>query len=105
MKNGEILAIWLHDAAAKLFLGIQGERPVSRWVVVGTVMEPTPIGIWVNIDHIEERRPEFQGQEPRRVQWGVKPGQCVIRYDYMITAQRLKVAEVPDDPRPTPGFL
>lgn len=103
METGEVLGIWLHDAAAKLFLGIQTERPLSRWVVIGTVMEPTPIGIWVDVQHVEERRPATNGDEAKRVMWGVKPGQCLIRYDYIITAQRLKGAEPPDDPRPMPG--
>ena len=104
METGEVLGIWLHDAAAKLFLGIQGERQVSRWVVVGTVMEPTQIGIWVDVQRVEERRPaQRKGDEAKRVMWGVKPGQCLIRYDSIITAQRLKGAETPDDPRPTPG--
>ena len=38
MNANEIVAIWLHDYSARLFLGLHGDRPVSRWVVMGTVM-------------------------------------------------------------------
>ena len=100
MNSNEVVAIWLHDYSARLFLGLHGDRPVSRWVVMGTVMDPTPIGVWINIDHIEERR---RGEKDTKVLWTVKPGQCLIRWDYVITAQRLKERESPEDPRTGPG--
>ena len=103
MEPGELLAIWLHDDAAKVFLGIQGAHPVSRWVVVCKVQAHTAIGVWVEVQRLEERRPATVDEAAKTVVWQVTPPECVIRYDYMITAQRLKGAEPPDDPRPTPG--
>ncbi len=103
MQEGQLVAIWMHDEAAKLFLGLAGKRPVSRWVVVATVMDESPIGRWVDVHYVEERRPEMKDEKAKIVRWGVKPGQCLIRWDYMITAQRLKDKETPEDPRPVPG--
>lgn len=56
MEAGQKVAIWLYDSGVKLFLGLKGRRPVSRWIVVGTVdvLRETPIGVWVAIDYIEE---------------------------------------------------
>jgi hypothetical protein len=109
MEPGDLLAIWLHDAAAKLLLGIHNvERPESRWVVVGSVIasSPSPIGVWISIQRFEERRPATESpdaKDAKRVLWTVNPSECLIRYEYIITAQRLKGAEPPDDPRPRPG--
>jgi hypothetical protein len=46
------------------------------------------------------------GSEPdKHVRYGIKPGQCVIRWDYIIAIQNLKDAETPvEDPKPI-GFL
>jgi hypothetical protein len=33
--NGQYLIVWIADAAAKLFLGLTAQRPVSRWAVWG----------------------------------------------------------------------
>lgn len=103
MKKGQLVAIWMYDEAAKLFLGLPREHPVSRWVLVGTVMDESPIGRWVDVHRLEERRPATEGNEAKRVIWTVKPGQCLIRWDYVITAQRLKDRKPPEDPRPMPG--
>jgi hypothetical protein len=104
LDKGQLLAIWLHDAAAKLFLGLHDKRPVSRWAVVGTVMDDSPIGVWVDVKHIAERRPVAKGKI-KQVAWTVHPGQCLIRWDYIITAQRIKESEPLEEPRATPGFL
>jgi hypothetical protein len=107
MVEGELLAIWLHDDAAKLFLGIQDpQHPRSRWAVLCRVMKPTPIGIWVNVQRVEERRPATGDEPEQRVAWTVQPSQHIIRYEYIITAQRIEgaPADLPDDPRPTIGF-
>src|SRR3989338_2605311 len=104
MKPGQQVAIWLHDAAAKLFLGLGEKHPVGQWVAVGEVMDiPSPIGVWINISYVEERRPVDEGKT-KLVRYGVKPGQCLIRWDYVITAQNLKAPPIPDDPRPVPGL-
>lgn len=60
------------------------------------------IGVWVDVTYVEERRPSTRS-EIKRVRYAVKPGQCLIRWDYVITAQNLKEAEIPEDPRPVPG--
>jgi hypothetical protein len=75
---------------------------VSRWVVVGTVLDlVSPIGVWLDVKYVEERRPAAEGA--KRVRYDVKPGQCLIRWDYVITVQNLKDAETPEDPRQVPG--
>ena len=103
MKPHQQVAIWLHDPAAKLFLGLDAKRPVSRWVAVGTVLEmASPIGVWLDVSFVEERRLGPKGKS-KRVRYGVKPGQCLIRWEYIITIQNLKDAEAPEDPRPVPG--
>jgi len=104
MNPGQKVGIWLRDEAAKLFLGLAGKRPVSRWIVIGDVMEgeQPPIGVWIHIEFIEERRPIKSGKI-KHVRWFVKPGQSLIRWEYIISAQNLKNAEVPEDPRPDPG--
>ena len=40
MKEGQVVAVWLHDAAARLFLGLRPGSVPSRWVVIGTVEGP-----------------------------------------------------------------
>lgn len=105
MEPNQYVAIWLHDEAAKLFLGLMAHRHVSRWVLVGMVLDlpQNPIGVWIDVNFVEERRPSTTKGKTKRVHYGVKPGQCLIRWDYMITAQNLKTAEPPEDPRPLPG--
>jgi hypothetical protein len=86
MEPGQQVAIWLHDKAAKLFLGLNEKHPVSRWIAIGEVVDRpnAPIGVWVDVTYVEERRPSTKGKV-KRVRYGVKPGQCLIRWDYMIT--------------------
>jgi len=113
MQPNQHIALWLHDEAAKLLLGRQGEgdRPASRWVAVATVLEmQSPIGVWVDVSFIEERKPGSRsktrgGAEGKVVRWGIKPGQCLIRWEYIISAQNLPKPEAPEDPGPMPGYL
>ena len=51
---------------------------------------------------IEERRPE-DGANEKRVEYTVTPTRCLLRSDYIVTAQLLKNADEPVDTRPTPG--
>jgi len=104
MKPGDRVAIWLYDREAKLFLGLTGERPTSRFAVIGKIVDPagSPIGPWVEIEHVEERRPEAEGKT-KKVLWKFKQTTCLIRWDYMISGQLLAEAEEPEDPRPHPG--
>ncbi len=74
MRPDQQVAIWLHDKAAKLLLGLAGERPVSRWGVVGTIRDlPCPIGIWLDVSYVEERRLVAKDKE-KRVHYGVSRG-------------------------------
>jgi len=103
MEPRQQVALWLHDDAAKLFLGLDTKHPVSRWVVVGEVLDLTsPIGLWLDVFFVEERRPLAKGKT-KRVRYDVKPGQCLIRWEYIISAQNIKDATPPEDPRPDPG--
>ena len=107
MQANQKVAIWILDDAAKLFLGLEVGRPVGRWVVVGTVLPDmeSPLGVWVDVAHVEERRTDEKGQLTK-VAWTVKPSQCLIRYDYIITVQVLADApKPPADTRLAPGFL
>ena len=87
MEPGQQVAIWLHDHAAKLFLGLNAKHSVSRWVAIGKVVDlpSSPIGVWVDVTYVEERRPSTKGKI-KRIRYDVKPGQCLMRWDYMITA-------------------
>jgi hypothetical protein len=104
MEPGQTVAIWINDEAAKLFLGLKNHRPVSRWLAVGAVDElrETPIGMWVDVFHIMERRPQRRGQD-KRVRYTVTPSRCLIRWDYINTVQLLAEADQEVDMRPTPG--
>ena len=106
MEPDEQVGLWLHDPAAKLLLGLtEHGRPVSRWVVVGKVVDPnwSPIGALVDVAYVEELRPSPDHTDAR-ISWTVHPGQCVIRWDYIITVQRMADAPAPIDPRPAPGL-
>jgi hypothetical protein len=107
MQPNQKVAIWIHDEAAKLFLGLESDRPASRWAVVGTVLPEmeSPIGVWVDVAHVEERRTNAMTGERTKVAWTVQPGQCLIRWDYIITAQVLAAAPTTGDSRPAPGFV
>jgi hypothetical protein len=105
MEPDQQVAIWIHDAAAKLFLGLNEKHPVSRWVVIGVGLHknPSPIGPWLNVTYIEERRPMGGKKSDKIIRYGIKPGQAVIRWEYIITVQNIKDAQPPEDPRPMPG--
>jgi len=98
MDQGQQVAIWLFDTGAKLFLGLDANGPVSRWVVVGAVLplQDPSIGVWLDVKYVEEVRP---GDPKERIRYGLKPGSCLIRWDFIITVQNLKNAEMPDEPR------
>ena len=107
MEPGQQVAIWLHDQAAKLFLGLPDRHPVSRWLVYGTVLPiQTPIGVWLDVKFVEERRAGGKQKDihygGKRIHYNVGPAPCLIRWDYVITAQNVK--EIPKDTRPAPGL-
>jgi hypothetical protein len=104
VNPGDFLALWIEDGAAKRILALSSNHPVSRWVVVGDVLDLPllPIGLWFHVEYIEERRPQV-GEADKIVRYGVKPGQSLIRWDYIYFAQRLGEAVAPEDPRPVPG--
>jgi hypothetical protein len=86
MHKGKYVAVWIYDEAGRLFLGLQrNSEEHSRWAIIGKVVtEPDSIGVWLAIERLEERRPN----EPIKV-WTVKPEVCVIRWNFIITAQLL----------------
>ena len=106
MQANQKVAVWIHDEAAKLFLGLRGKRAPSRWAVVGTVLPDmdSPIGIWIDIEHVEERRTGTKGKLTK-VAWTIHPGQCLIRWDFIITAQVVAGPSQAVNPRPAPGFV
>jgi hypothetical protein len=106
VQVGDGLALWIYDSAAKRILALPADHPVSRWVIVGEVLElppAVPIGFWFHVAFIEERRP-LVGEPDKLVRYGINPGQALIRWDCIYIAQRLAEAKAPEDPRPDPGL-
>ena len=91
MEPGQQVAIWLHDKAAKLFLGLDENHPAGRWAVIGHILDITSpsIGVWVDVMYVDERRPIPDGKT-KVIRYSVEPGQCLIRWDSVIAAQNLK---------------
>ena len=106
MQAGQTIGIWLHDDAARRLVGAAGAVAASRWLLVGTVSaeELAPIGVWVDVDHMVEWRVKrapgprlsvddvarFQEISTQKVIWTVTAGSCLIRWDYIITAQLVR---------------
>jgi hypothetical protein len=88
---GPEVAVWLHDEAAKLFLGLTGKRPESRWVINAAVDDHgQSLGVWVEVGHIEERRPASGRRAGKgKRNYTLNPARCLIRWDYIITVQLL----------------
>jgi len=61
------------------------------------------VGALVDVAYVEELRPSPDHTDAR-ISWTVHPGHCVIRWDYIITVQRMADAPAPIDPRPAPGL-
>ena len=109
MEAGQQVAIWLHDEAARLFL-VTTRKPedgeVSGWFIDGTIMDrQAPISVWVDIAYVEERRTLLDGTQ-KIIRYGVRPGKCLVRWEYIIKVQLLEDAKTPpEDTRPLPGYL
>jgi hypothetical protein len=84
LQHGTSVVLWIDDDAAKLILGL--ERPedeVSRWAIMGTVdQEQEGVGVWLAIVRMEERRDNVVTQV-----WTIQPPVCLIRWEFIITAQ------------------
>jgi hypothetical protein len=87
MQSGTPVVVWIYDEAAKRVLGLERpEEEESRWAILGTVdREQEGVGIWLAITRLEERR----GNVVTKV-WTIQPDVCLIRWDFIITAQRLE---------------
>ena len=89
MQSGTSVVVWIYDEAARLILGLdrlEEEEEESRWAILGTVdREQEGVGIWLAIVRLEERR----GNIVTKV-WTIQPEVCLIRWDFIITAQRLE---------------
>jgi hypothetical protein len=100
--KGKNLVVWIHDEPAKLFLGLTGQRPVSRWAVSGKCEDVEDIWLWMAIDHIHEIRPT-QGKRSQNIRWEVKPRTCSLQWEWIITIQLgdtvLDVKEIGFTPR------
>lgn len=88
LTAGKQVIVWLSDEGVRLFLGL--ERPSeekSRWAFIGKVGEGglTQLGLWLIIERVEERE---MGTGARvRKTWSVTPQTCMIRVDFIISAQ------------------
>lgn len=106
MNPNDLVLLWIHDESAKRILALTSHHPFSRWVIAGKVIDAksVPIGLWIDVAFFEERRP--QPDEPdKRFYYGVRPTECLIRWDDVYIAQKLKEAPPPpEDLRPAPGL-
>ncbi len=99
MGEGDLVTVWLSDEAAKVFLGLSNSTTVSRWCTMGIVKRETPIGIWVEVDVVQE----VSGKDNKVVhEWKVEPPTCLIRWDF-ITHVQLWAEEVPN--KKVAGFI
>ena len=97
MKKGDFIAVWLHDSAAREFLGLNKAKKPSRWVMLAQIEDPEgAVGPWLSIEYIEERRPSHGASKEKRIRYTVTPKICLIRYDFIVTAQLMgeKVTEI-----------
>jgi hypothetical protein len=87
LQSGTSVVLWIFDEAARLFLGLHCPKDeVCRWAIIGTVdREQAGVGVWLDITRLEER----QGNDVTKV-WTVQPSVCLIRWNYIITAQLLE---------------
>jgi hypothetical protein len=86
MKPGDQLAVWLRGEAAAQILGLGGEyQRDSRWVAIGKFDSEWPVGIWLDLEGIEERKKS--SKEVDVTPWRALPTMCLIRWDFIITAQ------------------
>jgi hypothetical protein len=91
MERGDPLIVWLHENAARLFLGLPlpirdqtQEASKIRWCILGTfVEEPSPVGMWLDVQVLQER----EGDQVVR-NWMVDPPTCLVRWEFIIHAQR-----------------
>jgi hypothetical protein len=86
--EGKYLAVWLHDEAAKLFLGLPQSTTESRWAVLGMgVSEGESLhGLWLEVDTLQERK----GPDANVARnWRVRPPVCLIKWEWIITIQVL----------------
>jgi hypothetical protein len=97
MQMNTDVVVWLDDGVARAFLGVSGSAVASRWGAFGRVKElESPIGFWLTIDEIQEWKPDGT-----KVSWSVKPPVCLIRYEYVISAQYLDERTTKVGIRPT----
>ncbi|HKQ34008.1 MAG TPA: hypothetical protein VJT11_01755 [Nitrospiraceae bacterium] len=85
--GGQVI-VWVSDEGVRLFLGLERPREEkSRWAFIGKVGDAglTVLGLWLIIERIEER--EMGTAAKIKKTWSVTPKTCLIRVDFIITAQ------------------
>jgi hypothetical protein len=88
VTTGEQVIVWLSDAGARQFLGL--ERPSeerSRWAFLGKVGDGglAALGLWLIIERIEER--EIGTEAKVKKTWSVTPQTCLLRGEFIVAAQ------------------
>ena len=92
MSKREYIGAWLTDGYARLFLGVTPATDMSsRWVAIGERHDNEPVGFWIDLKHVEELR-----ANGKRVIYRCKPTMCLLRWDGIITIQRLKKGTTPE---------
>jgi hypothetical protein len=83
--DGKFLAVWIDPQGAQRFLGPQHRlrAAANRVVVLGKWQDASPVGMWLEIETIQE-----VGSTDEVVQgWTVQPRLCFLRWDWVVTAQ------------------
>ena len=103
LTAGNLVVVWLSDEGARHFLGLElSDEERSRWAFFGKVADDPKtleaLGLWLTIERIEER--ELGTEATVKKIWTVTPRTCLIRFDFIITAQYFD----PDNPKEAVGF-
>ena len=83
--NSRIVAVWLHDDHARLIVGTALAAKPSRWVIEGTIVETTNVGLWLRTHAIHEFRPITMGA--KSVNWLFASTELLVRWEAIITIQ------------------
>jgi len=101
MEVGNYVAVWFTAEAARQFLGLNATT-LNRFCALGVMLRETPVGVWVDIDSINEQNVE-DGKVHQ--EWTVQPKTCLIRWDYMTHMQVWATPDPPQDKRERIGFI
>jgi hypothetical protein len=96
----EPVIVWLSQEAGEIFLGLSVRAPgvpmTSRYCVVGRLDGTDMIGVWVDVDVVQERSlPDGKITK----QWTIDPKRCFIKWAFVAYLQKGKAS------KPSMGFV